>query len=281
MNMTITYTNRNGEVLEFGPGSIYHYHAHALRDWSLDASIENGRVTSVERTPKALSLPVALCCKGEDGIAARNRLADVIAADTAAGEPGTIRIGSFSLSAYIVGSSKDNWWFDDGIMEATLDVLPATGAWSRETTASFVIDRTDDLRGPGSLDFPYDFPYDYAPNRAARRFDNPSAAPSPFRLVVFGPASSPYVWIGNNLHQVNVDVPPDHLLTIDSRDKSICLVDAGGGTESAFSKRLRGAKGSGTYIFEPVPAGESAVSWNNTFGFDLTVFDERNEPAWI
>lgn len=280
MDMTITYTNRNGEVLEFGPQSIYHYGAHALRNWSLDASIENGRVTSIARTPKAMSIPIALCCKKEDGIAARNRLAKIIEADAGGGEPGTIRIGAFSLDAFIVGSSKDNWWFDDGIMETTLDIVPVTGAWTRETTVSFVIDQTAGPLGPGALDFPYDFPYDYAPNRAAKRFNNPSAAPSPFRLVVFGPVSSPFVWVGNNLHQVDVNVPPGCLLTIDSRDKSILLVDAGGKTESAFSKRLRGAKGSGTYVFEPVPTGESIISWNNTFGFNLTIFDERNEPEW-
>lgn len=280
MNMTITYTNHNGEILEFGPGSIYHYGPHALRDWSLDASVENGRVASVARSPKNISLPVALYCKKEDGIAARNRLAEVVEADAAAGVPGTIRIGAFSLDAFIVGSSKDNWWFDDGIIETTLDIIPATGAWTREATVSFVIDQTGSPLGLEALDFPYDFPYDYAPNRAAKRFNNPSAAPSPFRLVVFGPTASPFVWIGDNLHQVDVNVPSGHLLTIDSRDKSILLVDAGGKTESAFSKRLRGAKGSGTYIFEPIPVGESIISWNNTFGFDLTIFDERNEPAW-
>lgn len=280
MNMTITYTNHDGETLEFGPESIYHYGAHALRNWSLDTSMENGRVASIARTPKNMSLPIALCSRKEDGIAARNRLAEVIEADAAAGKPGTIRIGEFSLDAFIVGSTKDNWWFDDGIMETSLDIAPVTGAWTREATTSFVIDQTTSPLGPGALDFPYDFPYDYAPNRAAKRFSNPSAAPCPFKLVIFGPASSPFIWIGDNLHQVDVDVPSGFLLTVDSRDKSILLIDAGGKAESAFAKRLRGAKGSGTYVFEPVPVGESIVSWNNTFGFNLTIFDERNEPTW-
>mgnify|MGYP007003682516 CR=1 FL=1 len=50
-------------------------------------------------------------------------------------------------------------------------------------------------------------------------------------------------------------------------------------TPSARRTEGSGA-GSGEYIFERVPAGTCEVSWDNSFGFDLTLYEEEGEPAW-
>ena len=48
-----------------------------------------------------------------------------------------------------------------------------------------------------------------------------------------------------------------------------------------FGKAVRGTgRGSGTYIFEPLPPGMSTISWAGGFKFDLTAIEERSEPPW-
>ena len=33
-------------------------------------------------------------------------------------------------------------------------------------------------------------------------------------------------------------------------------------------------------VFEPIPGDVVTVTWNGSFGFDITLFEERSEPAW-
>ena len=47
-----------------------------------------------------------------------------------------------------------------------------------------------------------------------------------------------------------------------------------------FAKAMRGTgRGSGTYIFEPLPPAR-ARSAAGGFEFDLTAIEERSEPPW-
>ena len=75
------------------------------------------------------------------------------------------------------------------------------------------------------------------------------------------------------------------LCTGGSHDRRIgdggAVVAADGTTMDAFSKAHRGSGvGSGEYIFEHVPVGTSEISWDNSFGFDLTLYEEEGEPEW-
>ena len=48
-----------------------------------------------------------------------------------------------------------------------------------------------------------------------------------------------------------------------------------GYTINWFDKR-----GRDNYIFEAIPTGINAVTWNGTFDFDLTIIEKRSEPKW-
>ena len=87
--------------------------------------------------------------------------------------------------------------------------------------------------------------------------------------------------IGRNVYAVDLTLKEGEVLTIDARDKSITLKKADGSEENVFYKRV-GTQilGSGSYVFQPIPAGSNVVSWSNKYVFDLTIFDERTEPRW-
>ena len=110
---------------------------------------------------------------------------------------------------------------------------------------------------------------------------NPGYSGSPAKLVVYGPAVNPSVRLAGNLYQVDVTVPDGGYMDIDPLRRTVTVVAADGTTMDAFSKAHRGGgAGSGEYIFERVPVGTSEISWDNSFGFDLTLYEEEGEPAW-
>ena len=82
MDMRIEYANHLGETLELGPESVYHYGKHTLFDAELAYEVENGSVGPLTRDPAERELPVMVQgSDGEDGLAARERLRSVLAAD--------------------------------------------------------------------------------------------------------------------------------------------------------------------------------------------------------
>ena len=99
MDMRIEYANHLGETLELGPESVYHYGKHTLFDAELAYEVENGSVGPLTRDPAERELPVMVQgSDGEDGLAARERLRSVLAADASTGVPGSIGIGGWRLS---------------------------------------------------------------------------------------------------------------------------------------------------------------------------------------
>lgn len=131
------------------------------------------------------------------------------------------------------------------------------------------------------LDLPHDLPYDLGVTAPRQYAINPGYSNSPAKLIVYGPVVNPSVRLAGNLYQVDVTVPDGGYMDIDPLRRTVTVVAADGTTMDAFSKAHRGSgAGSGEYIFERVPAGTSEISWDNSFGFDLTLYEEEGEPAW-
>ena len=82
--------------------------------------------------------------------------------------------------------------------------------------------------------------------------------------------------IGGIVRQVYTTLEAGQYLLIDSRDKTVKRVLNDGSVLNEFDNRRRGTKS----IFEPITPGMNEVTWNNAFGFDLTLFIERSEPEW-
>ena len=58
-----------------------------------------------------------------------------------------------------------------------------------------------------------------------------------FRMVIFGPAISPAVFIGDQLYQVNMKIEAGEYVTIDSSQGTIILTKTDGSRENAFNSR--------------------------------------------
>lgn len=197
--------------------------------------------------------------------------------DMQKGTPGTISVDGWFQQCFVVASEVDGIGSDFFATKLTIVLLD--GVWHKGTTTAFVPVR--DSADYEFLDLPHDLPYDLGVAPPQQYAINPGYTDSPAKLIVYGPAVNPSVRLAGNLYQVDVTVPEGGYMDIDPLRRTVIVVAADGSTMDAFSKAHRGSgAGSGEYIFERVPAGTSEISWDNSFGFDLTLYEEEGEPAW-
>lgn len=284
MRTDIRYVNRRGESLELGGSDdALHYLEHELRDWewSYSTGKGSGRVTSFSRRPskpRKVKLPVGIAAAtGERGLELRNRVLAIGEPDVVAGEPGELWLGDWSMRCWIVAGQPTRYWYDDRYAEVSLTLLVEDPSWVRATTRLLV---PETASAAGGRDFPRDFPFDLLRERASTKVAVAGDSPSPFLWRTFGPATSPYLRIAGNLYRVNVDVPEGARLEVDSRERRVELVLADGTRTSQYARRERGAAGSGSYIFEEIPCGESELAWGNDARMELVTYEVRSAAPY-
>ena len=199
-------------------------------------------------------------------------------ADVMAKTPGMfVAQGEWKQRGYVLSSVPQ--YIHYGRLGTKLKIALLDGAWWRLQSREFLAPDAD-----GSyqfLDYPHDYEYDYTPNLATTSIQTSVLTPCDVRLTIYGAASNPYVIIGGNTYKVNVTVPAGGYLVIDGREKTITLTLADGTQQNAFQYGVRGTGlGGGSYVFEPIQAGEQDVQWLGTFGFDLGWYEEEGEPPW-
>lgn len=198
-------------------------------------------------------------------------------ADVANGSPGTIvALGEWRQRALVVACEPSLAMA--GQVLAKLTVLLLDGAWRALRSVEFspTTSAADEW-----LDCPHPYPHGWGSPPRPGSVDTGLLAPCPVRLVIYGPATSPYVVVGANRYEVEVSVPAGGYLVIDGAERTIELVTAAGTRTSCFAAGVRGTgAGGGEYVFEPVHPGPQQVSWDSSFGFDLGWYAEEGEPPW-
>lgn len=284
MDTLIAYENHLGARIEFGGGigiAELNYMEHGLRDYSWTYSDLNGRVAKFDRKMATAEFPVGIAAENAArGIELRNLVTAVTEPDVDSMVPGRFIIGEWSLACYVIGCKPTNYWMDDRFAEMTLTVLAERFEWVREIPYHFAPESGGGESASEYGEFPIGFPWEFARPRAARVVANDGLVPCPFLWRAFGPVSNPYVIVGANTYRVNCDVPDGARLEVDSRSKTITVIYSDGTEENVFADRLRGAAGSGSYIFERIPTGDSDMEWTNDYSMDFVLYDVRSAPGW-
>lgn len=200
--------------------------------------------------------------------------------------PGRIKWGLDYINCYITDS--DTKPRDDGsaytenditiycanpfwIEEVSTLILP-TSQGSRPTDKGYDKDR--DV--PNS--YPYPYSYAYAKNAVFIHVDH--FAPSPFKLVVYGPATDVNINISGNIYKVDHQILRNQYMVIDSRndtpaDRKCYLVSESGIITNMFDYRDPAYE-----LFKPVPEGDVVITFDRTHSAELTLYLERSEPRW-
>ena len=273
----LKYKNHMNEVFEFGKDGIF-VDMNELHDYEWAVTKKGSRIASLDRDVSKRKLPVIIiCATKEQGIAARNKLMEVVEKDVLAFKHGKIIIGDYYFKCFVTKSQKKNYLTTKRWMELTLTLTTDFPFWVKETTSVFGIPGSGTgNQGSGvGLDFGFDHPFDYTSSVEFKEITNTGFVASDFRMVIYGACQNPAININGHEYRVNCDVGSGEYLTIDSAAKKIYLTDNNGTTTNVFSHRSRDS-----YIFQKIEPGKSHVSWVGEFGFDVTLLEERSEPKW-
>lgn len=272
------YKNHQNEIIDFGANGIY-VKTNDLHDYQWSITKRNNRISSISKDVEQRKIPVVVICNSAaEGTAAVNRMMEVFERDVLSLQPGKILLNNYYFTCYVTGSKKSNYLVNKRYMELTLSVESDYPFWIKETTVSFRPGETtgDDQTNTAFLDYAYDYPFDYRNGLIRNYLDNNNFVNSNFIITIFGACSNPSIVIGDHTYQVNTNVNDGEYLTIDSSAKTIKLTANDGSATSKFNDRNRSS-----YIFEPIPTGRSVVTWGGSYGFDITLKEERSEPKWI
>lgn len=276
------YVNHLGQSVELNGDGVY-TNSGELADWSIGYTTLNGRIASFHRELRETPVTaIVICDTSAAGIAKRNAIYEVAAIDIEAAKPGRLYVGDWYMSGYIIGSKKGRYWYTGAAADYELSFVSDDPRWTLEHETRFWNSTAGGEEG--DLDYPHDYPHDYRLAMWRKTIQNPGFLPAPVKLVIYGPAVNPYVIIGANRYEVEVSIGSGSYLVIDgaSSPPTITLVERDGTKKNAFHLRRGDQKpGSGSCIFEKVPPGLSKVIWDGSFGFDLTLYEKRDERRWI
>lgn len=269
-----TYRNHLGEEIRFGENGIY-LNAGSLRDYSWTPVKKNNRISAFDKDVVQKPLPVVIFAASEaDGIAARNRLFEVVEKDVLAMKAGTLEVAGYRLECFVTGSAKSEYLLSQRYMMVNLTIQTDKPNWYKETTHSFFAETTaEDYE---FLDYDFDYDIDYMSANNPRVLRNSNFTDTNFKLTIYGACDNPIVYIGGHAYQVNCSVQHGERIVIDSRQKTIVLIDKNRNETNIFNKRNRGS-----YIFKKIPAGNVSMTFDGSFDFDVILFEERSEPKWI
>lgn len=271
MRDEIRYVNCNNEEVVFGAGHL-HYGDTSVHDYEWSYTTVSNRIDTLKRGVWTFELLAAM----RDGsIDERNRMTDVFDYDVREGTPGTLHIGDYRIECFCISSEKGKWWFDDGRMEAKLKFVTDSRYWKKTTRHEFYA-VGGEVSDTGKM-YPFGYPYDYASTKTVEsRIDVSGRHAANWRLIVYGPAINPAVRVAGHLHAVRCTIEDGGYLVVDSERKTALLVGRKGTITNVFNMQDKSS-----YLFEKLPVGVSDVLWDNNFGFEFQVDEERSEPEWV
>lgn len=277
MHKGLVYVSSDNVHHDLGSPSLSVGPAEAARSRVWSISLGSHAIISASRPAREIELEV----KSSDP-AALDAAEAAFDRDVDLNKPGRlISPNGWMQQAFVTKTTPSDIFL--GSVIAKLTVVLLDGVWRKEVKHVLKPDTQALISGSG-LDYPHDFDFDLGGSIPGK--DMEFIRDSKVRITFFGPCQDPYVRIGSNLYGVKgVTVAAGERVVIDPTlvgeyGRAIRLVGTYGAERNLFSKRIRGAKGSGSYAFEPVEGGYLPVSWPQTYGIDIDEIRERGGLPW-
>ena len=135
----LKYKNHLNEVFEFGKDGIF-VDTNDLHDYSWNVTKKGNKIAAIDYAVSKRKLPVTIICDSEEkGIAARNRLLEVVEKDVLAMKHGQIIIGGYYFKCFVTKSQKKNYLTSKRMMNVTLTLTTDCPYWVKEETFSLRI----------------------------------------------------------------------------------------------------------------------------------------------
>ena len=276
--MEVYYLNHKNEKIDLGRPP-YQMQIADLFNYAHRYEGSNNKISRIYRDITEISAIISFEAETEaEFCECVNHFYEVVEADTAANVTGRLYIGEYYLACNIVSSKKSFWTDLYNGMDNRVSLLTPYPLWRRETRKVFYKNNaaaTFSLRGV-YLQYPFGYPYKYSAPANIAYMQNEHYGPCGFKMVIYGPCVDPAIRINGHLHEVITTLADGEYIVVDTKDNSIKKYATDGTASDLFNARNKQSE-----IFEKIPAGNLAISWNLSFGFDITLYQERSEPRWI
>lgn len=273
MRVNITYTASSGNVYNLVTNGIRHREANYHRwEWGVEGTkLQYGyRVADFSRDPAEYETELIFYGPEVKRRALINALHDDFEADVRNKSMGRITWGDYYLDCYIkeseTGATDTPSWTSN-----VVTIYAPYPFWIQDVHVSLPV---SEVVSGAFLDFPYDYPYDYtAPAIGTMHVKSDFPFKSDFKMIIYGQAVNPHVTINGYSYVLYTTIPTGAYAVIDSRNKTITQVASNGAETNLFDYRNKADS-----IFEKIPSGNLTITWDASFGVDLTIYHERSEP---
>lgn len=161
--------------------------------------------------------------------------------------------------------------YKDGCTTDSIQIYAPYPFWRQEQTINL---SPSAVQTSGFLDFPFDFPFDFtAPTSGRRIVHSDFPFESEYKMVIYGLAVNPRIVVNDYAYVLYATIPEGAYVVIDSRAKTIMMYNSNGTKTDLFNFRNKTNS-----IFRKIPAGNLDISWDASYGVDLTIYRERSEP---
>lgn len=273
MRVKITYIASSGHIYDLISNGIRHRKAN-YHTWSWEpegTKLQYGeRLAGFSKDPGRYETELLFNGSEKKRREMIDALHDDFELDIRNLKPGRIIWGDYYLDCYMRQSTtapddKKAWTSNQILIYAPYPF------WIQEL--KLALGRSE-IAGAGFLDYKYDYNYDYsAPVIGSRQVKTNFPFESEFVMVIYGPAVNPRLTINDHPYVLNTAIPQNAYVEIRSKEKTIMMYENGGRETNMFDFRNKTDS-----VFARIPGGNLLITWDATFGVDLTIFRERSEP---
>ena len=263
----------DGSTVQLDAGSLHVGTAEDLRGREWSYTLRHRGISGAVRSSREASVELASIDPAQ-----LDRARHIFDRDVQTGAGGElVYAGEWRTAALVVSSAPSTIFGRFAV--AKLGIVLADGVWRR--SHEMHVPMPSAVAGDGGLDYPHDYPYDYARPEPPKSVKASEWGESAVGLRIYGPATNPAVTIGGNSYQVMREVADTERIEVDGLHRTVELVTLYGERINVAADAVRGrGAGCGSYIFQPLPPGESPVASDGSFAFDVIWYDEEGEPPW-
>lgn len=275
---SIKYTASSGRVYDFrakGSTKIKAAGFHSY-EWDPDTDdlVQGVKVNAFKRKSAKYEMELLLIGARADNRSLRDAMHDDFERDVETMHPGKLTWGDYNLDCYVIESETEPDDVPGRVLNKIKFYAPYPYWYSEQTYSYAPYEQVTDGKT-------YDYTYEYTYGRKnTTDIIVGHYKPVNYKAVVYGPAGSVHIAVGDKVIAVNAAIDDGGYMVIDSRpganpDRRCYTVSASGVITNVFDMRDPAYE-----LFSQIQPGHHTLNITGSYAVDLTIFKERSEPTW-
>jgi len=274
MRFQVKYEGAGGIVDMSTAPVLYREHDFIKRAHNYNATaLVSGLGSKLTRFYKeAVEYTIQLSVWGVDMYDTLNNMTEVFERDIFLKVPGRLQVNDEYLNCYIIASDVGDWTLAGNGVTVELTILAEQPIWINEQLLSFGTFTSGSATG---FILPTVIPFGLTSDIGVQQVVVEHFSSVRAEISLFGPSVNPSFTLGTHIYQVNGTLLDGERFVINQLTKTVVKVTNSGEVINCFNLRSK------TYsVFEPVPSGESMLTYSGEFAISINLFYERGEPRW-